>query len=346
MLTKTLISACEHGLIPDSLTRIGIRRLLQKRLVNADCGSAESNEAAAVELALGFGQGPIASMSEKANARHYDFTAELYRLMLGPHRKYSGCFWPDGCRSLLEAEEHSLERTCEHAMIEDGQSILELGCGWGALTLWLAEKYPSARITTVSNSTEQRECIVSLAAERGVADRVEVLTCDMNDFQIDQKFDRVVSVEMFEHMRNHAELLKRIADWLKDDGKLFVHVFCHKSLTYEFVDNGAEDWMSRHFFGGGIMPAADFLGRFNDHLSVEDHWTWSGLHYQKTCEAWLENMDRNEDEVMSVLESSYGRDAVPWFNRWRMFHMACSELFGFCNGDEWFVSQYLFDKIN
>ena len=346
MLTKILINACELGFVPDTLTRRGIRGLLQKRLAKADLGSDEANEAASAELANEFSRGPIALVPEKANEQHYEVPADLYRYMLGPNRKYSSCFWPKGCRSIEAAEEESLRQTCEHAQIENGQSILDLGCGWGSMTLWLASKYPDSHITAVSNSDSQREYILSAAAERGFDDRVEVITCDMNDFSIEKEFDRIVSVEMFEHMRNHAELLKRISGWLKADGKLFVHVFCHKSLTYEFVDRGDDDWMSRHFFSGGIMPAADFLGRFNDHLSVEDHWTWNGVHYQKTCDAWLSLMDRNRRKIMPVLEANYGKsDAKRWFNRWRMFHMACSELFGFDGGDEWFVSHYRFTKI-
>lgn len=343
MLTKSLINACELGFVPDSLVRRGIRGLLKKRLAKVDQGSEAANESATAELASKFSQGPIALVPEIANEQHYEVPPELYHHMLGPRRKYSSCYWPQGCGTIRDAEEFALEQTCEHAGIEDGQSILELGCGWGALTLWVAEKFPSSRITAVSNSNSQREFIVALAKERGVADRVNVLTCDMNDFSIDQKFDRVVSVEMFEHMRNHAELLKRISGWLTPQGRLFVHVFCHKSLTYEFVDEGDDDWMSRHFFSGGVMPGMEYLARFNDHLSLEEHWTWNGVHYQKTCDAWLQRMDTNRARIMPVLNSNYGAaNAKRWFNRWRMFHMACSELFGFSGGDDWFVSHYLF----
>ncbi len=346
MLTRILITACELGLVPDAFTRRGIRKLLIQRLLNVDCGSVLANEAAAVELASEFSSSPIALVPETSNVQHYDLPAELHRFMLGPQRKYSSCFWPKGCHSLDVAEDAALQQTCENAEIEDGQAILELGCGWGSLTFWLAMKYPASRITAVSNSVSQRDYIMSVAEERGVSDRVSVITRDMNDLQIDKTFDRVVSVEMFEHMRNYPELLKRISSWLKPSGKLFVHVFCHKELTYVFADQSVEDWMSRHFFSGGVMPAADFLGRFNDHLSVEDHWSWSGLHYQKTCDAWLANMDRNRSKIMPVLEATHGtRGAKRWFNRWRMFHMACSELFGFEGGGEWFVSQYRFTKI-
>ena len=345
MFTKTLINACERGLVPDALVRRGIRRLLMKRLAKVDQGSVAANQAAASSLVDDFSRGPIAIVPEKANEQHYEVPAELYRFMLGPRGKYSSCFWPEGCDSLATAEDFALEQTCLNAKIEDGQSILELGCGWGALTLWMARQYPNANIVAVSNSNSQREFIEALAVESNVADRVKVITCDMNDFEIEQSFDRVVSIEMFEHMRNHSELLKRISSWLTREGCLLVHIFCHKSLTYEFRDEGDDDWMSRHFFSGGIMPSADFLRRFEGQLSVEAYWKWNGRHYQKTCDAWLRNMDTNRGKVLQVLRSNYGSgEESRWFNRWRMFHMACSELFGFEGGDEWFVSHYRFAK--
>jgi cyclopropane-fatty-acyl-phospholipid synthase len=345
MLTKTLINACELGFVPDSLTRRGIRRLLRKRLANVDLCSETANEASTVELVEKFSRGPVALVPEKANEQHYEVPAELYHYMLGPMRKYSSCLWPSGCDSLTAAEQFALQQTCDRAAIEDGQHILELGCGWGSLTMWIAEKYPASKVTAVSNSNSQRDFINSLAEDLDVADRVNVITCDMNDFSIDRKFDRVVSVEMFEHMRNHAELLNRIAGWLAPNGRLFVHVFCHKALTYEFVDEGDEDWMSRHFFSGGIMPAENYLTRFDERLVLEEQWRWNGQHYQKTCDAWLGNMDRYKSKIMPVLESNYGvKEASRWFNRWRMFHMACSELFGFSDGNEWFVAHYRFKE--
>lgn len=345
MLTKTLIGLCENGLAPDYFTRRGIRHLLRKRLANVDKRSTELNESEAVRLVNEFSSGPIALLPEKANEQHYEVPAELYSLMLGPHRKYSCCYFDRNDMSLGHAEESALRQTCTHADLQKGQDVLELGCGWGSLTLWMATNFSDLRITAVSNSASQREFILERAKQLGVDDQISVLTCDMNDFQIDQQFDRVVSVEMFEHMRNYQQLLQNVSTWLKDDGKLFVHIFCHKSLTYKFSDDGADDWMSRYFFSGGIMPAADFIGRFGDHVSVEQHWTWNGNHYRKTCEAWLANMDRNRKSIMPILESNYGRgEGKKWFYRWRMFHMACSELFGFEDGDEWFVSHYLFSK--
>jgi cyclopropane-fatty-acyl-phospholipid synthase len=345
MLTNFLIGLCEAGLVPDALTRRGIRNLLAKRLEKVDKNSVEANEAEAVRLVNEFSNGPIALLPEKANEQHYEVPAKLYELMLGPRRKYSSCLYPEGCKSLDEAEKSALEETCQHADLRDGQDVLELGCGWGSLTLWMAEKFPNSNITAVSNSASQREFIVDRATERGFADRLNIITCDMNDFQMEQQFDRVVSVEMFEHMRNYQRLLQNVSSWLKPEGKLFVHIFCHKNLTYEFVDAGDEDWMSRHFFSGGIMPGADFIGRFGDHVSVEQHWSWNGNHYRQTCDAWLKNMDQNRADILPVLESNYGKaEGKRWFYRWRMFHMACSELFGFNDGEEWFVSHYLFSR--
>lgn len=347
MLTKSLIGLCERGLVPEALTRAGIRRLLRKRLAKEDLGSKTANQARALEMVARFSEGPIALVPEKANEQHYEVPAELYQWMLGPLKKYSSCYWPDGCETLEDAERFALAQTCEHAEIVNGQEILELGCGWGSLTLWMAEQFPDSRVTAVSNSASQREFIVRRAEDLGLAERVRVITCDMNDFSIGAKFDRVVSVEMFEHMRNYKQLLSSIASWLKDDGKLMVHVFCHRALTYEFNNEGEEDWMSRYFFSGGLMPAEDFLPRFDADLKLENQWKWSGVHYQKTCDAWLANMDHDEWArcLFPVFEEHYGKaEALVWFERWRMFHMACSELFGYDDGDQWYVTHYLFGK--
>ncbi len=223
--------------------------------------------------------------------------------------------------------------------------ILELGCGWGSLTLWMAEKYPAAKITAVSNSRSQRAHILEQAKNRGIDQNLTVVTCDMNDFDTDQQFDRVVSVEMFEHMRNYQQLLNRISRWLVPDGKLFVHIFCHRELVYKFQDEGSTDWMSRYFFSGGIMPNDELLSWFQDDVSLVKRWRWNGAHYQKTCEAWLANMDANREPIMKVLIETYGaQDAKRWFHRWRMFYLACSELFGFHGGNEWYVAHYLFEN--
>jgi len=344
-MMERIIDWMERGYLPDVLVRAGIRRLLRKRLSNVDQGSSELNDARLEKLITEFSQAPIAVVPEKANEQHYEVPPELFRLMLGPRRKYSGCFWPEGTADLAAAEDAALEATCERAELVDGQSILELGCGWGSLTLWMAKQFPSARITAVSNSSSQREFILAQAQRDGVGGNLTVITADMNDFQPEETFDRVVSVEMFEHMRNHQLLMQRISSWLKPSGKLFVHIFCHRCFTYKFTDDSKADWMSRHFFSGGIMPGDDLLERYQRDLALTRRWRWSGQHYQKTCEAWLANMDRNRFDAMEVLKDTYGQaDAFRWFNRWRVFHLACSELFGFNNGDEWWVGHYLFEK--
>jgi len=335
----------ERGCMPDKLVRMGIRRLLKKRLAAVDQGSSVANRKRLDALIEEFSNGPLALVPEKANEQHYEVPAELFVKTLGQRLKYSGCYWPEGVADLNQAEEAALAKSCEHAELVDGMDVLELGCGWGSLSLWMAEHYPNAKITSVSNSASQREFILRRAQERGVDANLNVITCDINDLQCQQKFDRVVSIEMFEHVRNHKELFRRIAGWLTDDGRLFAHIFCHRQWTYKFEDQGSSDWMSRYFFSGGIMPGNDLFLQYQDDLTFQRQWTWDGTHYQKTCEAWLRNMGKNRSQIMPLLEETYGeKDAVRWFNRWRMFYLACSELFGFREGQEWWVSHYLFSK--
>lgn len=342
MINK-FIDWTERGYVPDSLLRMGIRRLLKKRLAQADAGSPSANASQTKSLVEEFDQGPIALVPELANEQHYEVPADLFRLTLGPHRKYSSCFWPAGVNTLEESEKAALKETCARAELEDGMNILELGCGWGSLSLWMAERYPNAKITVVSNSNSQREHIQRTAVNLGIERNLKVVTCDINDFETVQSFDRIVSVEMFEHVRNHRKLMNRISNWLKPDGKLFVHIFCHRDLTYKFQDEGESDWMSRYFFSGGIMPGEDLLTRYDEDLELANKWIWNGKHYQKTCEAWHTNMIRNREKIMPILETTYGKkEGVHWFNRWRMFYLSCSELFGYKDGNEWYVAHYLF----
>lgn len=340
-----LIDYSERGLIPDSLIRLGIRRLLRKRLRQVNQGTREANLAQTDLWVEQFSAGAIAVLPEKANEQHYEVPQELFQLTLGPRLKYSSCFFPEPSTSLQDAEITALTQTCERAEIADGMSVLELGCGWGSLSLWMAQQYPNSKLTVVSNSSSQRRFIEAKAKQYGVAKNLKVITCDINDYDAESKFDRVVSVEMFEHVRNHNMLMRRISGWLKPQGKLFVHVFCHKELTYPFQDDQKDDWMSRYFFSGGIMPGKELLLRFQNDLEALEQWTWSGTHYQRTCEAWLENMRANREQIMPILDSTYGHsEATRWFNRWKMFYLACSELFGFNGGNEWMVGHYLFGK--
>ena len=342
-MIETLIDFTERGWVPDSMVRVGIRRLLRKRLQQVDQGDANANRLQTDRLVEKFSAGPIALVPEKANEQHYEVPKDLFELTLGPRLKYSSCFFPDKSTTLQQAEVVALQQTCQRAGIADGMNILELGCGWGSLSLWMAENYPNAKLTVVSNSSSQRLFIEAEAKQLGVSKNLKVVTCDINDFRIEKKFDRVVSVEMFEHVRNHKMLMERISDWLTPEGKLFIHIFCHRELTYPFQDEQKSDWMSRYFFSGGIMPGQDLLLRYQDDLQSEENWTWNGTHYQRTCERWLENMDANRAEIMPILNLTYGRaEALRWFNRWRMFYLACSELFGFDGGDQWLVGHYLF----
>jgi cyclopropane-fatty-acyl-phospholipid synthase len=338
------IDLCERGLVPDALLRQGIRRLCAQRLRDEHAGNAEAAWARFRMLLDELRQSPVAIETEAANAQHYELPAGFFELCLGKRLKYSSCYYPQGNETLDEAEEAMLSLYGERAELQDGQRILELGCGWGSLTLWMAERFPQARITGVSNSGSQREHILAQAAARGLGN-VEILTCDVNRLALDQRFDRVVSIEMFEHMRNYQTLLERIAGWLEDDGKLFVHIFCHRELMYPFETEGDDNWMGRYFFTGGLMPAADTLLHFAQDLCIEQQWRLSGRHYEKTANHWLANQDRNRNAVMQVLKSAYGEaEAARWAQRWRMFWMACAELFGYRDGNEWLVAHYRFAK--
>ena len=334
----------EKGWIPDLLIRQGIRRLLKTRLHEIDADDCERMAQNCQEFIAQLDRSAIAPVPHKANEQHYEVPAEFFVQVLGRHRKYSSCYWTAHTTSLDEAEAAALRITCERAGIEDGMRILELGCGWGSLTLWMAEHYPNARIVAVSNSRSQRVHISREALRRGITN-VEVITVDMNDFTTEQRFDRVVSVEMFEHMRNYRELFHRVHDWLVPQGRFFMHIFCHRSAPYEFIDQGAADWMSRHFFSGGIMPSEDLPLRFQDHLKIKSTWRWNGEHYAKTANAWLKNMDLRRETVWPILEQTYGAEnAMQWWMRWRIFFMACAELFGFHNGQQWWVAHYCFER--
>jgi cyclopropane-fatty-acyl-phospholipid synthase len=281
---------------------------------------------------------PIAEHTEDANAQHYEVPAEFFRLILGPRLKYSSALFEQDAVTLAQAEEQALARTCLHADLGDGQRILELGCGWGSLSLWMAQRYPGATIVSVSNSVSQRKEIQARARIEGLAN-LSVITADMNDFQASGSFDRVVSVEMFEHMANWRALLSRVAGWLKPDGRLFLHIFSHSGRPYRFEAEG-DDWIGRHFFTGGIMPSEGLIGHFADLFEVEAQWRWSGDHYRRTADAWLANFDCNRRAIMPILREVYGRDAVLWARRWRLFFLATAGLFGARGGEAWGVSHY------
>jgi cyclopropane-fatty-acyl-phospholipid synthase len=339
-----LLGMAERGLVPDSLIRMGIRRMCAERLREERAGGPSAQAARHAQRIKALRTSPVAIETDTVNTQHYELPSEFFRHCLGPHMKYSSCWFPRGNETLAEAEEAMLALYCERAELANGQHILELGCGWGSLTLWMAERYPSARITAVSYSMGQRHIIEAECRKRNIAN-VNIVTCDVNVLDLPAgQFDRCVSIEMFEHMRNYHTLMHRIAGWLAPGGKLFVHIFAHHSLLYPFETEGADNWMGRHFFTGGLMPSIDTLLHFQEQLRIEHRWLIDGTHYQRSANLWLQRQDAQHDVLMPVLRDAYGEYASLWFQRWRMFWMACAELFGYDNGREWMVAHYRFAR--
>ncbi len=338
------IKLAESGSLPDSIVRQGIRQLVKQRLVEISANNSEIGMAHMTQFIADMNAAVIAPVPELANAQHYEVPAAFFHYCLGTNRKYSSCFWMPDTKTLDEAEVLALTQTCDHADLQDGQAILELGCGWGSLSLWMAAKFPKAIITGVSNSNSQREYIMNTAKSRGLTN-LNIITADMNTFEAPATYDRVVSVEMFEHMRNYQVLYGKVASWLKPKGMFFKHIFVHRNTPYAFEVQNEGDWMSQFFFSGGIMPSDDLPLHFQDNLNLIQRWRWDGTHYEKTANAWLENMDNNTKAITPILAETYGdKEVEMWRNRWRMFYMACAELFGYNNGQEWWVTHYLFEK--
>ena len=336
----------ERDWVPDFLIRRGIRRLLGERLKEEDRGGPEAQQAHLMKLIARLRASPVAINTEDANRQHYEVPSAFFQHVLGPHLKYSSCYYEHPDETLAEAEANMLRLTAARAKLVDGDRILELGCGWGSLSLWMAEHFPNSRITVVSNSRTQKRFIDARAALRGFKN-LEVITADANHLTFPETthFDRVVSVEMFEHMRNYETLLRRIAGWLKPSGTLFVHIFTHKTYAYPFEVRDESDWMAKYFFSGGIMPSDDLLLYFQKDLTLAQHWQVDGSHYSRTAEHWLENMDAHRSDIEPILAETYGKDqVVRWWVYWRVFFMSCAELWGYAGGREWLVSHYLFEK--
>lgn len=348
MITQ-LIKAMESGVIPDSAIRFGIRQLCKKRLEEVSSGSVtydEENRQAYIEKLK---QLPLAVHTKDANEQHYELPPEFFTYALGKNRKYSSCFWDSTTQNLDQAEDNALNVSIQRAEIKDGHRILELGCGWGSLTLEMAKRFPNSKIVAISNSAPQKVYIDGEAKKRNLSN-VLVLTRDISQLESlaleFPSFDRVVSIEMFEHFKNYEMLLSKISDVLAPEGKLFVHIFTHKKYAYPFETDGDDNWMGKYFFTGGQMPSHDLLMFFQKHLHMQKSWIWDGTHYEKTANAWLENTDKNKEKIMPIFQETYGHEASIWFQRWRVFFMACAELFGHQNGQEWIVSHYLFSKRN
>jgi cyclopropane-fatty-acyl-phospholipid synthase len=331
----SVIDAVERLPVPDPLMRAGIGYLVGRTARHLRRSRNDANP----DFARDMLRRAVAENTQDANSQHYELPPEFFATFLGARRKYSCCLYPTDDTTLDQAEEFALAETARHADLADGQHILELGCGWGSLSLWMAEQYPHARITAVSNSHSQRVFIERAAALLQIRN-VVVVTADMNAFQAQGRFDRVVSVEMFEHMANWRPLLSRARSWLVPDGRLFIHIFTHRLAPYRYDVNDKADWIAQHFFTGGIMPSHNLIRQFGDLFALEDEWFWSGRHYNRTAEDWLANYDAREDEIIPVLKRVYGTDAKLWHRRWRLFFLATAGMFGHADGTEWGVSHY------
>lgn len=343
-MSNLAIAFTERSVLPDRVVRAGIRRLLAARLAQIEATDPEASAARTEAFIAAMRNAQIALVPDKANYQHYEVPAAFFGEVLGARRKYSCAWWPRGVDDLDAAEEAALAETARRAGLADGQRVLELGCGWGSLTLWMARRYSRSGITAMSNSHSQRAYIEG-EAQRLRLGNLEVLTCNAENFDPASRFDRVVSIEMFEHLRNWPAMFARVARWLEPAGRFFMHVFVHRSVPYAFEDRDTGDWMSRHFFSGGMMPSDDLALRFQDELALVARWRWVGTHYTRTAEAWLARMDARRDAIWPILARAYGEtQASLWYARWRLFFLSCAELFGYARGQEWWVAHYLFAR--
>jgi cyclopropane-fatty-acyl-phospholipid synthase len=334
----------ETDLLPEFLIRAGIRNMLRQKKNAETSPDWEAQQRRLMDFIQELKASPVAIETDAANEQHYEVPSAFFRYALGPHLKYSCGWWDEQTHTLGHAEENMLRLTCQRAELLDGQDILELGCGWGSLSLWMAANYPKSNIVAVSNSRTQKEWIDGQAMQRNLKN-LEVITANVIHFETDRQFDRVVSVEMFEHLKNYERFLARVGGWLNPDGKLFVHIFTHPVFAYHYEDKDGTDWLTRHFFTGGTMPSNHLLLYFQQDVSIVNHWVVSGQHYEKTANAWLENMLNHRAEIEPILATTYGAENLRrWWVYWKVFFLACAELWGYRQGQEWFVSHYLFEK--
>mmetsp|Transcript_42589 Transcript_42589/g.71086 ORF Transcript_42589/g.71086 Transcript_42589/m.71086 type:complete len:365 (+) Transcript_42589:128-1222(+) len=341
-----ILSLVEMNIVPDFLIRHGVRLLQQTRIDLEEKGGVEERQRWYMELVEGLKKRNIAEQTGAANEQHYEVPTEFYDMVLGKNYKYSCCLFSSPTDDLDVAELAMLELYTERAQLKDGQNILELGCGWGSLCLYVANKYPKSKVTAVSNSKTQKDHIMGECVKRGI-NNLQIVTADINSFTPPQPgtYDRCLSIEMFEHMKNYKELMLRISGWLKPGGLLFVHIFVHKVFAYHFEVQSEDDWMARYFFTGGTMPSDHLLLYFQEQLKIVNHWSVNGNHYALTSEAWLKKMDANKKKVMSIMRDTYGaHQQTKWFVYWRLFFIAVAEMFAWDKGNEWYVSHYLFEK--
>ena len=336
-MTRFLLSLAESGFIPDVLIKIAAKYISNKRLNEQ---SVDDNKDKIITV---LSRGAVAEKTYDANEQHYEVPPEFFKYVLGTNLKYS-CSLFDEVDSLDDAEESMLKLYMDRADIKDGHEVLDLGCGWGSFSLYVAERYPNINITSVSNSSDQIAYIKNEAHKRDLLN-IKAFKMDVNNLELNKQFDRIVSIEMFEHLRNYKLILNSLNHALKPDGKLFIHIFCHKKLTYLYEMKNNLDWMTKYFFQGGIMPCKDIFQYFEDELEIINQWDINGNHYSKTCKAWLNNHYKNKKKILDIFEKHYDEPKI-WFNRWRIFFLSCEAFFALNNGKEYFVTHYLFKKSN
>ena len=342
-MIQQLISLAEKRFLPDFIVRTGIKYFLNQKLNIEKKKFGDNPKSEKNKWIEEMKKSPIALFTNKANEQHYEVPPEFFRISLGPNLKYSCAYWDTEINNLADAEEKMFKIYIERSGIKNGMSILDLGCGWGSFSLYLAKKFPNSKILAVSNSNDQSQYIKA-ESKKYKLNNINYLKLNMSDFKINQKFDRIVSIEMFEHMRNYEILLHKISKLLNENGKLFLHFFCHKKYVYPYEVKSNSDWMTKYFFYGGMMPSYDILSFFENDLKLIKSWKVNGNHYKKTCRAWLKNQDQNKNKIMNIFEKCYEKDSTTWFNRWRIFWMSCEELFGYKNGSEWYVGHFLMTR--